>query len=312
MYDEAVSMLAEPAEIKAQLPISYVAEKAGLHLIHNEGGKLSALCPFHNDRTPSFDIYRWGEGQRWGCWVCGVGGDVFDFIMRAWPVEYGRFRPAVDAAKRALAQMNAEGWTAPTLRDPLDFDPEAALNILNSAHDYSSVEQLIAVKRWRLEPDWLAGRWGVRGLGGEVLVPYVDVNGALRQLKHRPANGARPLLSLPGSGGLKGILYGEQHYNDTTIRNGGLAVLLCEGESDTWHGDRHLPDYTVLGIPAGAGAVPTRLDLLAGRQVVCAFDNDDAGNLGAERWRVAVESVGGSWARMELPEGSDLTSALTG
>lgn len=305
MYDEAMAMLAEPADIKAQLPIAYVLEQAGVHIIHGEG-KLHALCPFHADRTPSLDVYAWGEGQRWGCWVCGVGGDIFDLIQKLWPDDYGRFRPAIEAAKRALAKMNAEGWTAPTVRAPLDFDPEAAAALLHGANEWDAIDQLIATKGWRLERDWLVGRWGVRARGREVLVPYVRSDGGLVGLKHRPANGSRPLISLPGSA-LRGVLYGEQHGAGTPDR----PILLTEGESDAWHADRWMSDrYAVLSVPAGAGATPSRLDLLAGRNVVIAFDNDDAGNLGAERWADALGSVGATVGRMELPLDTDLTEFL--
>ncbi len=308
MYDDAIRMLAEPAEIKAALPLAYVLEQAGVHIVHGEG-KLHALCPFHQDSTPSLDIYPWGEGQRWGCWVCGVGGDVFDLIQRLWPDEYGRFRPSIEAAKRALAKMNEEGWTAPTLRAPLEFDPVAAAALLQRGTEWSAIDQLIQTKSWKVERDYLIGRWGVRALGREVLVPYVQLDGQLVGLKHRPANASRSLVSLAGSA-LRGVLYGERHVVlDTVI--GDLPVLLCEGESDTWHADRWWSgDYQVVGIPAGAGATPTRLEMLAGRHVVIAFDNDDAGNLGAERWQLAIESVGGTVGRMDLPLDTDVTAFL--
>ncbi|MHB8619462.1 MAG: DNA primase [Chloroflexota bacterium] len=39
-----------------------------------------ACCPFHGEKTPSFCI--WPEDDRWKCFGCGEGGDVFAFIMR--------------------------------------------------------------------------------------------------------------------------------------------------------------------------------------------------------------------------------------
>jgi hypothetical protein len=38
------------------------------------------LCPFHNDKHPSFTIYN--EGRRFKCFSCGITGDTPDFIMK--------------------------------------------------------------------------------------------------------------------------------------------------------------------------------------------------------------------------------------
>ncbi len=44
------------------------------------GRELKGCCPFHADRSPSFTIF--DRGQRFHCFGCGVGGDVFDFLSR--------------------------------------------------------------------------------------------------------------------------------------------------------------------------------------------------------------------------------------
>src|ERR671925_2322524 len=41
--------------------------------------RLQGLCPFHDERTPSFGI---DPGEKlYHCFGCGVGGDVFTFAM---------------------------------------------------------------------------------------------------------------------------------------------------------------------------------------------------------------------------------------
>lgn len=44
------------------------------------GRKFKACCPFHQEKTPSFQIDP--ELNLWHCFGCGQGGDVFDFVMR--------------------------------------------------------------------------------------------------------------------------------------------------------------------------------------------------------------------------------------
>ena len=44
------------------------------------GRNFKAVCPFHQEKTPSLMVQP--EKQIFRCFGCGVGGDVFSFIMR--------------------------------------------------------------------------------------------------------------------------------------------------------------------------------------------------------------------------------------
>jgi DNA primase len=48
--------------------------------LKGSGGNYKALCPFHSEKTPSFTITR--PKQIFHCFGCGVGGNVFHFIMK--------------------------------------------------------------------------------------------------------------------------------------------------------------------------------------------------------------------------------------
>jgi len=42
------------------------------------------LCPFHEEKTPSFHIFKASSGRaRFHCFGCGVGGDIFNYLRAA-------------------------------------------------------------------------------------------------------------------------------------------------------------------------------------------------------------------------------------
>ncbi|MBW1917691.1 MAG: DNA primase [Deltaproteobacteria bacterium] len=65
-------------EIKAAAPI---AEVIGQYVnLKPRGSYLVGLCPFHAETNPSFTVYP--EREIFHCFGCGVGGNVFTFLMQ--------------------------------------------------------------------------------------------------------------------------------------------------------------------------------------------------------------------------------------
>ena len=77
-------MSQETDEIKAK---SDIIELIGGYIkLIPAGANHRALCPFHNEKTPSMMISQ--SKQIWKCFGCGEGGDIFDFVMKIENVEF--------------------------------------------------------------------------------------------------------------------------------------------------------------------------------------------------------------------------------
>ena len=64
------------------------------------GGHLKGLCPFHDERTPSFNVTPGKE--LYHCFSCGEGGDVIKFIMKLESLQFG------EAVERLAARAGVE------------------------------------------------------------------------------------------------------------------------------------------------------------------------------------------------------------
>ncbi|MBE6784670.1 MAG: DNA primase [Ruminococcaceae bacterium] len=74
--------------------------------LKRRGKNLVGLCPFHNEKTPSFTVYP--ESQSYYCFGCGAGGEVISFIRRAENLD---FTEAVRyLCEKASMTMPADGY----------------------------------------------------------------------------------------------------------------------------------------------------------------------------------------------------------
>ncbi|MBQ6152840.1 MAG: DNA primase [Ruminococcus sp.] len=72
------------SELKYRNDLSEIA--ANYVQLKRRGRNLVGLCPFHGEKTPSFNIYT--ENGSFYCFGCGAGGDVITFIMKIENLDY--------------------------------------------------------------------------------------------------------------------------------------------------------------------------------------------------------------------------------
>ncbi len=108
-------------EIKQKIDITEVIGQ--YTALKKAGRNLTALCPFHSEKHPSFFVYP--EQQSWHCFgACNTGGDVFAFIMKKENVDFGE-------ALQMLARRT--GVVLPSRESPERKDEKEALYKANDA-----------------------------------------------------------------------------------------------------------------------------------------------------------------------------------
>lgn len=74
--------------------------------LSKRGRNPKGLCPFHNEKTPSFTVYP--ENQSFYCYGCGAGGDAITFLRRIENLDY--VEAVKQLADRAGMGMPDEGF----------------------------------------------------------------------------------------------------------------------------------------------------------------------------------------------------------
>ncbi len=87
------------------------------------GANFRALCPFHKEKTPSFNVNP--QKQIWHCFGCGAGGNVFTFIMKYENIEFVEVVRRL--AERAGIRLEFEDTQGP--RDSRQDQKEALLKL---------------------------------------------------------------------------------------------------------------------------------------------------------------------------------------
>jgi len=203
--------------IKDEYPLASIVEQ---HVtLRRRSGKLEGLCPFHEERTPSFKIYE--SDQRYHCYGCGAHGDVFDFLHH------------MEGLDLRAAAERLTGGTFPTYT-PERIEELRAKRAIFEAQDAVKRERAIlsARERWigatpavtshpYLERKQI-GSHGARLEGDRLLIPLMGEDGKIQTLQSIDPDGRKLFVSdAPVSGGLF-VLGGK-------VATADGPVIICEG-----------------------------------------------------------------------------------
>lgn len=111
MEDELFSQQRKVAAIQLirslnqKLSILEVLDYYGIEYDEKLDGRYEAICPFHNDHSPSLHIYTENPSgmDSWCCYVCNDNGDCFRFIQGM----SDNFQQAVQVAQDLIKKTNS-------------------------------------------------------------------------------------------------------------------------------------------------------------------------------------------------------------
>lgn len=151
MAHDAVSDVRERTDI-VDLVSQYVQLKKA-------GRSYKGLCPFHQEKTPSFIVFP--DSQNFHCFGCGKGGDAFTFYQA---VEHVDFKEALtELARRAGVQLS----TIPTVAPEIDAHRQRLIELNELAATFFA--NILANSPSGAPGRSLADK---RGLTGEVIARF--------------------------------------------------------------------------------------------------------------------------------------------
>ncbi|MFN2385648.1 MAG: DNA primase [Thermoanaerobaculia bacterium] len=140
-----------------------IVEVIGDHTrLKKAGRSWKGLCPFHNERTPSFTVDR--DKGLYHCFGCGAGGDVIHFVRQADRLDFPE-------AVEVLAERFGVTIPRRAVRGPRDERREKLLDAIRGAHQFYAREL---------------------ARGGNKAAAYLEARGVPRELWTRLGMGYAP------------------------------------------------------------------------------------------------------------------------
>ncbi|HEY8108669.1 MAG TPA: DNA primase [Patescibacteria group bacterium] len=205
--------MSDTEDIKARLDIAQVIGETVQ--LKKAGRNFKGLCPFHNEKTPSFMVSP--ERGSWHCFGCDQGGDVFDFVMQRERVDFPEALRML--AQRAGVELKGFDAKAGKAKQRLFDANEAAAKYFQAA---------LAHKTGKVARDYLKERGVSAGTADTFRVGYApdDYDALVNALK-------------------------KKGFSDKEIIDAGLALAGKRGPYARFRGRLMIPITDVQGLTRG-------------------------------------------------------------
>ncbi len=314
-----------------------LSEVAGDYFpVKRRGGRFSALCPFHREKTPSFFIN--DDKNTYKCFGCGAGGSVFRFVME---MDKIKFPEAVRklGAKAGIAIEEQESEVDKLRRGLLSVVYKAHQQFFNlllggEGRDTRSALKVRGFNREICE-EWkigfapnkytLSGNTDDHTLSGlayengtlrftnRIMFGIADEGGTLVGFSGRTTDNhpAKYLNSPESSIFHKGkLLYGLDKAKRSIIDRG--VTVIVEGQIDTIR--CHLAGITNTVAPLGTGFTAFHGSTIRRlcEEAVLVFDGDKAGREASFKAFAGLASLGVRVKSVMLPDGDPDSFLISG
>ena len=311
--------------------------------LKRSGSNLVGLCPFHSERSPSFNVSP--SKKMFYCFGCGAGGDVITFVMKAENLDYVEAieflaakvgitipqdgKAEVGMSRRRVFDMNLEA--AKFFRNCL-FDPkygEEGLKYLTevrglspafikhfglgfSPNDFGMLTdhmKRLGYTEDELVTGFLCGKSQKTGrpydyFRNRVMFPIIDVTGNVIAFGGRVMDDSKPKYL--NSSDTPGFKKSKNLFALNYAKNHcEESLILCEGYMDviTLHAAGFENAVATLG--TALTAEQARIMTKYTKKVLISYDSDDAGQRAADRAIRILGDVGLDVRILKLPDAKD-------
>lgn len=305
------------------------------------GRNLVGLCPFHGEKTASFNLYP--ETNSFYCFGCGAGGDVITFIKRIENLDYidavrfladrsglkmpeqshendqvSRLRLRILEANREAARIFHAALYRPEGKIALDYYHSRGYTDATIKHfglGFAPAEWDYLLKALRQkgfkDEELIAAFLAKRGRNGgaydifrnRVMIPIIDIRGNVVGFGGRVLDDSKPkYINTEGT-----LAFSKSHnlFALNFAKNEGRELNLCEGYMDVIA--MHQAGFTNTVAALGTSFPEEQMQLIAryADRINLIFDADGAGQKATRRAIENLRRTGLDVRVVTIPDGKD-------